>query len=80
MEEKQKQRGRPRGTFKKQPEEYKNRFQKFYYKNRMKLSNQRRELYRCRRIDNVCVRCGDKLAEKNKLFCKKHSEKKSKGE
>ena len=65
-------RGRPTG-FKQDPEEYKNRFQRFYYKHRNRLRNQRQELYACRKLEGLCVRCGKERVEGSNLFCLNHT-------
>ena len=64
-------RGRPPG-FGEEPDEYQDRFQKFYYTHRERLNDERRGLYKKRKALKVCVRCGKGLSRKNRLFCERH--------
>lgn len=67
-------RGRPVGSLKKaDPNEYKTRFHKFYYKNREDLLERQRVRYTQRKKNKQCVVCGaDELAPRSNLFCKEH--------
>ena len=68
-------RGRPRG-FGEAPKKYKDRFQKFYFKNRERLNDERRETYQARRNAGACVRCGS-LKEVKGVFCATHAKTKT---
>jgi len=73
MSEKIELRGRPEGSLKSDPKDYKTRFHKFYYKNRNELLESNRQRYAERKKNKQCVVCGaNDLAPGNKLFCKKH--------
>jgi hypothetical protein len=61
--------GRPLGLGK-VPNEFKDRFQKFYYAHREDLNEARRARYEDRRLRKLCVRCGKKSGDH--LFCRKH--------
>jgi RNase P subunit RPR2 len=64
-------RGRPLGCAK-TVTEYKDRFQKHYYKHRDEISERRRNLYDARKKAGFCVNCGGPRARGDALFCKHH--------
>ena len=63
-------RGRPAG-FVKNPTEYENRFEKFYYENRKRLSIERKNKYKERKAAGLCIRCENKAVE-GRVFCWNH--------
>ncbi len=74
-DEEVKGRGRPEGVWQRDPEEYKTRFHKFYYKNRGALLSAQRDKYAVRKAKKQCVVCGADTLDfksKSKLFCRKH--------
>lgn len=70
MKQKVRSPGRPRGFARQQPAAFKDRFERFYFKNRKRLNEERRVKYEDRRKRGVCVRCGKRSG--GKLFCKAH--------
>lgn len=67
-------RGRKPGSFGKDPGTYRNRFQKYYYRNRFLLAKKRREVYEERRRLGLCIRCGQPIARGlgTTLYCDNH--------
>lgn len=58
----------------KDPEEYDNRFQKFYHLNKKRLNKERRSSYKTKFKKGTCVRCKRK-AKKDIVFCDYHQQK-----
>lgn len=65
--------GRPSGIVKLTPKNFKDRFTKFYYLNRVRLAKERRAAYRKRRKNGVCVRCCAQLAPGSRTMCDAHT-------
>lgn len=63
-------RGRPKNSYKPEPEKFSSRFVKYYYVHRDELNEGKRGLYQQRKVAGVCVRCGRKSG--GKLFCWRH--------
>lgn len=54
---------------KEQPVVFTSRFQKYYYAHRADIAVKRRELYACRKLGGLCIRCGEQAEG---LYCAKH--------
>lgn len=65
-------RGRPFGSWTKTVTNFKDRFQKHYYKHREEIGKRRAQVYAARKAAGLCVTCGAARAKKDKLFCKAH--------
>ena len=64
-------RGRKIGT---EPDKHKDRFSKYYYKHRARLSEERKILYAARKAAGACVHCGMMVTKG--VLCDKHRAKK----
>lgn len=60
--------------FKKDDEEYDNRFLKFYHNNKKRLNKERRSKYQIHKEKGLCVRCSEPAVE-GIVFCEYHKSK-----